>query len=144
MTEGVLTVAAVAPGTATITVTATDPRGAMATQEFEVSVEPTPNHPPYASAEIGAPDLDVRMGPFRVSYRLTEYFEDPDGDPLEFDASSSDTAMATAAVAEGKLTVEAVAPGTATITVTATDPDGETATQAFEVSVTDAGPVQSS
>ena len=43
-------------------------------------------------------------------------------------SASSDTAVATAAVTEGMLTVEAVAPGTATITVTATDPDGATAT----------------
>ena len=70
-----------------------------------------------------------------MRYRLTEYFDDVDGDPLEFDASSSDTAVATAVVTEGVLTVAAVSPGTATITVTATDPDGETATQEFDVSV---------
>ena len=133
--DDVLRVAAVGPGRATITVTATDPDGASATQEFEVSVT-DPNQPPYVSAELLAPDLQVRMGTRWVSFDLTEYFDDTDGDPLEFDSSSSDTAVASATVAEDVLRVAAVGPGRATITVTAMDPDGASAMQEFEVSVT--------
>ena len=135
VTEDVLRVAAVGPGRATITVTAMDPDGASATQEFEVSVT-DPNQPPYVSAGLLAPDLQVRTGKRAVSYDLTEYFDDIDGDPLEFDASSSDTAVASATVTEDVLRVAAVGPGRATITVTAMDPDGASAMQEFEVSVT--------
>ena len=130
-------VASVAPGTATVTVTATDPSGASASQTFEVTVEastiPT-NRPPYVVAQIEAPSLQVGAVP-AVSYGLNEYFDDIDGDPLTFGASSSDTAVASAAVAGTRLTVGAVGPGTATIMVTATDPAGETASQEFAVTV---------
>lgn len=99
--------------------------------------EATPNQPPYVSEEMIAPDLQVRTGTRSVSFDLTEYFDDPDGDPLEFDASSSDTAVASANVAGTRLTVAAVGLGRATITVMATDPDGASAMQEFEVSVTE-------
>ena len=65
-------------------------------------LDTAPNQPPYVSAELLAPDLQVRTGKRAVSYDLTAYFDDTDGDPLEFDASSSDTAVASATVTEGR------------------------------------------
>ena len=51
VSESELILVAVAPGKATVTVTATDPGGLSATQTFEVTVG-TPNHPPVAAGEI--------------------------------------------------------------------------------------------
>ena len=140
--ENELRVAAVAPGTATVTVTATDPSGASIAQEFEVTVEPAPNLPPYVRGQIEAPTLQAGvMDSAAVSYQLNEYFGDPNGDLLIFEASSSDETVATSAVdAEDVLTVAAVGPGQATITVTATDPSGASATQEFEVTVMEEPP----
>ena len=58
-----------------------------------------------------------------------------DLDTLTFTATSDDTAIATVAVLDSIVTVTPVATGTATITVTATDIAGQTAEQAFTVSV---------
>ena len=135
--EDELRVASVAPGTATITVTATDPSGASASQTFMVTVEastiPT-NRPPLVLDEFEPLSLQLGVVP-AVTYRLNAYFIDIDGDPLTFEASSSDTAVASAVVERSKLTVAAVGPGTATIMVSVTDPSGASAEQEFEVTV---------
>ena len=63
-------------------------------------------------------------------------FSDPDGDPLRFEAESSDAEVATVAVADSNVVVTGVSRGTAEITITASDPEGRSATQAFRVRVT--------
>ncbi len=149
-TEDVLRVESVGLGDATITVTATDPSGASASQEFTVSVV-EPNRPPHVIRPMTAPPLQVsgvRGGAIAVSFILPDYFADPDDDPLTFTASSSDEAVVTAVVGplpevapEGEevLEVAAVGLGQATITVTATDPSGASATQEFTVWVVEPG-----
>lgn len=125
-----LNVEGLARGEATITVTATDPGGLSAVQEFEVEV---PNQAPYVDSEIE--DLpDATTG---EEYRLllTDVFVDPDGDPLAFRASSSDTDVAETEIEGDTIYMTAVDVGTATITVTATDPDGLSATDEFEFTV---------
>ena len=120
-------------GEATITVTATDPGGLAATQTFDVEVEAPPNRAPYVAKEIDDL-LDATSG---EKYRalLTDVFVDPDGDPLDYTASSSDTGVAEAEVVGDTIFVTAVDVGTATVTVTATDPGGLSATDEFEVTV---------
>ena len=128
-----VSIAGESQGTATITVTARDPGGLTATQGFDVSVQ-EPNRPPQPVGTI--PDQTVSTGG-SVQVDVTGYFTDPDGDDLDFSAISSSTATATVTVPGGTVTVTGQSAGTATITVTARDPGDLTATQRFEVTVTE-------
>ena len=134
MAAGVATVAGVGKGVATISVTATDPGGASARQNFQVTV---PNRAPEATGTIPAVELAVDE---TETVDVSQYFTDPDGDDLGYSAASSDTALATVAVSGNALTVTALAAGTATITVTATDPDTASAEQSFDVTVPNRAP----
>ena len=129
-----VTVAGDAPGSATITVAATDPGGLSATQTFEVTVT-SANRAPTASAVI--PDQSMEEGT-QVAVDVSGAFSDPDADALSYEADSDASSVATASVSGSDVTVTGEAPGSATITVTATDPGGLSATQTFEVTVTSA------
>ncbi|WP_419167292.1 Ig-like domain-containing protein [Candidatus Palauibacter sp.] len=124
-----VSVRAIAPGMATITVTATDPGGLAATQAFAITV---PNRPPHATDPL--PHIELRVGD-EAAADLSTHFADPDGQPLAFTAESSDGAVAAVAVSGQEMTLIAIASGMATITVTATDPGGLTAMQTFSVTV---------
>ena len=125
----VVTITAVARGTATVTVTATDPEGLEAIQTFQSTV---PNRPPGPVGTVR--DRTVRIGkPVKVG--LARYFDDPDGDALTYTAASSNTAVATTSVSGSSVTITGIAVGSATITVTAQDPDGLAATQQAGVTV---------
>lgn len=116
-------------GTATITVTATDPEGLYAMTTFEAEVE---NAAPVMVGTLD--DQTVTRGePIKVS--LTGVFMDPDGDELTNTASSDDSSVASVSASGDELTVNGLAPGTATITVTATDPMGLYASGSFYVTV---------
>ena len=129
-----VTVARVAAGEATITVTATDPGGLSATQSFEVTV---PNRAPGAVGTI--PGLTLTVGDTE-SVDVSSYFNDPDGDALSYAATSSDTEVATASLSGSTVTVTGVAKGAATVTVTASDAGGLAAQQGFEVTVSNGAP----
>ena len=129
-----VTVTGEAPGSATITVTATDPGGLSAIQTFEVTVT-SANQAPTVSAAI--PDQSVEEGA-EVTVDVSGAFSDPDGDVLRYEATSDASSVATASVSGSDVTVTGEAPGSATITVTATDPGGLSAIQTFEVTVTSA------
>ena len=124
-----LTVTGVSGGTATITVTASDPEGFSAQQAFEATV---PNRAPVATDSI--PDQTVQAGD-SDSVDLGEHFSDPDGDALTYRAESSAPAVASVAVSGASVTVTGVSAGTATVTVTARDPGGLEAKQSFQVTV---------
>ena len=126
---GAVTVTAVAKGVGTITVTASDPEGLTAQQIFEVTV---PNRGPAAGETIPARTLFTGE---TATVDASAHFQDPDGDPLAFSATSSSPEVATVTVSEATLTIRAVAAGVATVTVTASDPDGAGAEQRFEVTV---------
>ena len=125
----IVTITAVAKGTTSVTVTATDPEGLAATQTFQSMV---PNRPPEPAGTI--PDQTANVGE-TVTVDLSPYFEDPDGDPLTYTAASSNSGVATASVSGSTVTITAVATGSATITVTARDPDGLASTQQAGVAV---------
>lgn len=129
-----LTIHGVKVGTATITVTATDPQGLSATDEFEATVE---NSPPMVANEIEDQSLSV-VEPAEVS--LADTFMDPDGDRLNYSAESSDEAVATVSLSGTNLTVTGVKVGMATISVTATDPDGLSAMTMFQAEVENSAP----
>ena len=134
VSDSTLTVTGVAAGTATITVTATDVDGSntSATQTFDVAVL---NRPPLPVGSLTGPALQVGDG--NETLKVSNAFEDPDGDALTYGASSSSPSVAGAAVSGSRVTLTPLARGTATITVTATDIAGSNtpATQTFDVSV---------
>ena len=61
------------------------------------------------------------------------YFADPDGDPLRYEAVSSDESVVAASVSGGTVTITGVGAGAATVTVTAHDPSGLSVEQSFDV-----------
>ncbi len=128
-------IAAVSPGTAVITVVATDPGGMTAVLDVEVLVV---NRAPISRGSPG-PATVVRGD--AKEWDLDDYFVEPDGQPLIYSATSANPGIATAAVADSTtLVVTGIASGMTTITVTATDPGGLTAVTAFEVTVVEAAP----
>ena len=133
-----VTFSAEAEGTATVTVTATDPDGLSVASAFEVTVveEEEENRPPKLLGRIPAQDL--QEGDAR-KVKASSHFTDPDGDELTFSAESSDDETVTAKVSGSEVTLDAVAAGTATITITARDPDELSASQNFEVTVSEEG-----
>ena len=124
-----VTIAAVAQGMTTVTVTARDTEGLTANQTFETAV---PNRPPGPVDSI--PDQTLHIGD-TITLDLSPYFEDLDGDALTYTASSSNSFVATASVSGSSAMITAAAKGATTVTVTATDPGGLTATQTFESTV---------
>ncbi len=130
-----LTVTGAAPGTAKITVTATDPYGVSVSDEFDVTV--TNNAPTVANA-ISDQTVDVgSMVTVSLETAGSEVFADPDSNALTYAAASGDTTMATVSVdnAANRVTVTGVAAGTPTITVTASDGYGGTVSDDFIVTV---------
>ena len=131
---GSLMVAGVAAGTATITVTATDPGQLTAQQRFSVTV----NEAPEVVATI--PDLTVTVGETR-DWRGADHFRDPDGDTLTYAAGSSNAAVVLAVVSGDEFGIGAVSAGSAVVTVTASDPGGLSAQLSFRVTVETPVPV---
>ena len=145
---GMITVMGVAPGTATITVTAMDMGvGAdmmnrmSAMQSFMVTVE-SANAAPAATVDPGdvLPDsVELMVGGDDEVITLTGSFIDPDGDMLTYSAAvmPADGSIATATVSDDNtmLTIAAVSAGMATVTVTATDPGGLYAMHEIAVTV---------
>ena len=72
-----------------------------------------------------------------VAVDVAGAFRDPDGDPLTYEATSSEPAIASVAVSGSTVTITAGRAGTTKVATTATDRGGSnrTATQAFGVRV---------
>lgn len=130
-----LTILAIARGTVTIVLTATDPGGLNVTQSFPVTV---PNRAPVADGSV--PGQTIEVGDTGTIV-VAPYFRDPDGDELAYSAVASDTLVAAAAVRDSVVVVTGVAKGTVTVTVTATDTEGLEAALPFAVSVPNRSPV---
>ena len=125
-----LTIAGVAAGMTTVTVTAT--AGDQSAQQIvNVTVE-RPNQAPEAVGSI--PDQVISAGN-TVTVDLSLYFSDPDGDALSYEETTSNIAIVAPTVSGKILTIAGVAQGSATITVTATDPGGLSAQQTAKVTV---------
>ncbi len=97
------------------------------------STPPTPYNAPTVASPI-AGMIEPTVGGGR-QIDLSGVFADVDGDALTLRAASSDTAVATAIISNGRLTVTAQQAGTATITVTARDADGNQVSDTFDVTV---------
>ena len=88
------------------------------------------NRAPQASQSI--PDQTVLFGD-DAQLDMGSYFTDPDGDTLTYEATSSNTHVATVSVSGSTVTLSTMNLGRANVMVTARDPDGLTATQSFTV-----------
>ncbi len=130
-----VTVTAVAPGTAVMTMTATDPGGLTAQQSFRVVV---PNRPPIAVGTIENRELMVGDS---ASFEVAAHFSEPDGQPLTYAATSSDSTRLTASAQGTTVTLVALVKGTVAVTVTATDPGGLVASLPFQVTIPNRAPV---
>ena len=127
-----LTIAGHMAGSATITVTAMDAAGEMATQDIMVTVEAA-NTAPMAGDAI-ADQTVTAGGTVMVQSTITDADAD---DTLTWSAASDMEMYATATVdTMGMVTITGVAAGMATITVTATDAAGAYAMQTIMVTVT--------
>lgn len=131
MSNDTILVTAMAAGTATITVTATDPGGLSARQTAEFTVEKA-NRAPVLNLPIEDFTL-VEGGETR--FLLSYHFYDPDRDDLTYTASSSDTDVVSVSIDEWEIFVTAVAVGTAEIEATATDTGDLSASDTFTVTV---------
>lgn len=130
MAGSTVTVAAIAKGTTTVSVTALDPGGLNAQQVFQVAI---PNRAPVAVGSME--DIEVGMDTV-ADVNVADYFDEPDGDSLTYTASSSSPTHASVSVSGSVVTVKGLSEGTARVTVTARDPEGLTARQTLEVTVT--------
>ena len=123
-----MTVIGQTAGTVTVTVTARDPGGLTVTQSMSVTVQA--NQAPVVVATIPAQNMTAGE---RVTLNASQYFNDPDGDQLTYEAESSNNGLVTVSVSRSTVTVNAVAEGNATVTVAARDPQQLKAEQSFTV-----------
>ena len=124
-----ITVTAVAPGNVTISVTASDPGGLEGRLSFRVMV---PNRPPVALDRI--PTFNTTVGE-TGSLDVSPYFREPDGQPLTYEAFSSDSLVVTASLNGSVVTLLATGVGTAIVVITARDPEGLSEVQPVTVAV---------
>ena len=136
-----VTIGGVAAGGVSVTVSASDPEGLSASQEVMVTVEqPMSNRAPQmADDTIPFPAHDLVVDG-AIVLDVSGYFVDPDGDELTYEATTSDDAVAMAAVDGAVVTTTALSAVedevlTVTLTVTATDPEGLSFSQEAEVFV---------
>ncbi len=135
-----LTVSAQSSGTTTITVTAKDGNGGSVDDSFDVTVKSVPV---VASAFADVNGLFIGD---EHEVPVSDVFSDADSDALTITATSSSDAIATAAVAADGSSVNLAAKsrGTATVTVTAQESDGNTVSDAFDVTVVNRAPTVAS
>ena len=121
-------------GKATVEVMAKDAGGLHTTQTFGVTVAEASdaNRAPALVGTMAAQTLESNG---ETTLDASNYFTDPDNDPLEFFARSSDVEVATVTVSGSDIEVQATGPGTATVTVTAEDTGGLTTQTNFGVTV---------
>ena len=135
VTGTTLTVRAGVKGEATLAVTATDPGGLTARQDFAVTVL---NRAPTVTTPI--PALTIFRGPPHTM-DMSAHFGDPDGDTLSYSASSSNPWVVRVRFDGSNLILTAWSAGTIEVTVIATDPDSLAIQQTFAVTVSNRGPV---
>ena len=140
-----VTVTGAGPGQAGLSVTASDPGGASATTQVSVTVESANQAPSlnsgHADGHVVADTIQVGVSEDWTLF--ADVFSDPDGDPLTYAASSTDTALVTVSLrtretqwaGDPQYRLGAVAPGNARVSVTATDPGGLSATLHSDVTV---------
>ena len=145
--NSMITITAVAEGSATITVSASDREGLAIPQTFDVTVSATPVEPPDNNQPRQTRDIPALTGTDALKFGgsqdvdLSMYFTDDDGDDVTYTADSTDPNVVTADVSGSMVTVTVVAPGMAMIDVTAADPYNRSVRGSFDVEVINQGPM---
>ena len=129
---GELVITALQNGVTIITVIATNPDRGKAAATFRATVW-TPNEPP--TAVTAAPDQTIYLDETGARLDMTEYFYDPDNDPLRLSPQSSNPMVVTATSDGSSVVFNPVSVGEAEMTVVAEDPEGERAFLTFTVTV---------
>ena len=126
----VVTMNGLAAGTARVRVTASDPGGLTAQQDFDVRVEAVVEipPPPVASPPMRPgplPDQTLVEGTTAPPLDVASYFTDPDSSSLTYSvAVLSGASAATVTVSGSVLTITGLVAGTAEVRVTAEDDSG--------------------
>ncbi|UII24061.1 Ig-like domain-containing protein [Fulvivirga ligni] len=115
-------------GNTFVSIIAEDGRGGIIGTSFQVKVKKANANPVVVKA---TEDQDFASESESVVFKLSEMFEDPDGDALYYEASSSDEDVVTVVVAEDILVMVKHNPGEANITVNAMDGKGGLASTSF-------------
>lgn len=118
-------------GTYTSKVIATDSYGLSA--EFGIHYDILENTPPVVARQL--PDILLSVEDGVAEIRLSEYFSDPDGDPLTFSAMTDNQSSALVTTGSGILYMTPQKSGASTVMVTASDPRKATASQSFMLAV---------
>lgn len=126
-----LLIRGVRAGTAAITVMATDPKGASVSQMATVTIE-QPNRAPVVRNPIDSLTWTVGTG---LTLLVSNHFSDPDGDPLTYEAETTDEDIVEVDLYDGELEMFGVEVGVAIVTITATDPDGLSATMSITATI---------
>ena len=128
-----ITVTEVAPGNATIEVTANDGNGGTVSDSFIVSVNGAGNENPTVITLLS--DMTFTEGFGTENIVVAQNFTDQETQMLMFSVSSSDEQVVTVSVDMATVTISEVGIGESTITVTAMDTDGGSVSDEFVVTV---------
>ena len=106
-----------------------------ASSSLTISYEILENHAPKVVRDV---DNILLNGPGEsVSFNLSDYIIDEDGEPLAVKSVASQANIATAYAKDGNLIIEGMGYGVVEITVTATDVAGKSCSSTFKVAVRD-------
>lgn len=120
-------------GRSIINITADDGKGGSAGFSLGVQVNSQGNNPPELVADLE--DLELSEGFGTESIVLADVFVDPDGDPINFLATSNDGGVASAVIRDGSLQIIEKGLGKSNIVVYANDGKGGLITETFTVSI---------
>ncbi len=122
---------AIEMGETSFLIEANDNRGGTAETWLKVTSQ-LPNEPPVLNRQIATQVVYIEGTPFKED--LTEVFDDGDGDPLTFEANTSNSKVEIK-INGNEIIVSGKSQGLAVISITANDGRGGTHTISFEVEV---------
>ena len=121
-------------GSTRVAAGATDPGGLRVSQTFTVTVTAAPiNAAPTALNTIS--DQTLIVGNSLPPLNVSNYFRDPDGDPLTYAAWSKPAGIVKVKRAGDQITIVPISAGGTTVIVRATDPEGLQVFQHISVTV---------
>ncbi len=120
-------------GSALIRVIAIDEEGEQASDRFELKIRD--NAPPRLTLQAPLADQKIFLGAAPLTLNLATLFEDPDGDPLSIEASSSNERVSSPAIDGDVLVLQPQALGSTLITIAVDDLQGGSLEVAFEIEV---------
>jgi Na+/melibiose symporter-like transporter len=120
-------------GRSIINITAGDGKGGSAGFSLTVQVNSQGNTPPQLLSEVD--DLVLSEGFDIHSIVLSDIFVDPDGDPINFLATSNEGSVASALIRDGNLQIIEKGLGKSNIVVYANDGKGGQISETFTVSI---------